>query len=345
VADPKRSSNNQKSGADKPASGGPARRELTGEGPQPPPKKPPPGVSFRSQPKPSANPRRVRGGLKLKSKEGEQLGNWIGQRLIRVVEEGVPGDAVREGLHYGRMGQTRRLDLEEGVVVASVQGRRQRSYRTTLKLEHFTPEQRETVVAAMAEQSRYAAKLLAGEMPPNVEDLFAPLGLKLFPTAAGEVETTCDCNEPQPWCKHAVCVAALLAERMSDDPFLIFAMRGVDGDELIDSLRQRRSLAGLGSGPAPVHLSHVPGASDIEADSLESQLDRFWDSSPEEAEIATPIEPPEVSHPLLRRLGSSPFPESRFRFLGLMATCYDIVSERVLREDNSDAAEEDEPAA
>ncbi|MEM7622763.1 MAG: hypothetical protein AAF235_06120, partial [Planctomycetota bacterium] len=273
------------------------RRELTGEGPGPIDRKQPAPVTFRSRTKELTKPRRVRGGLKLKAKEGEQLGNWIGQRLFRVIEEGVSGDAVREGLGYGRLGQIRRIEFEHhktednagsARVVGAVQGRRQRAYTTTIALPAFAHEQQETIVSAMSEQSRYAAKLLSGELPPSIEDLFAPLGLRLFPVAADEITTDCDCTEPKPWCKHAVCLAAMLAERMSDDPFLIFALRGMESEVLIDALRQKRAVAGLGTGPSPVHLAHVPGASDIGGEPLDTLLDRFWEPASDNARLETP---------------------------------------------------------
>lgn len=312
------------------------------QGPEQPPTgpapRPPPGVPFRPAKKVLTKPRRVRGGIRLSAREGEALGNWIGQRVMRVLEDGVPGDVVREGLEYGRLGQVRRLELEGDAVSAQVQGRRQRAYAVRIGLTAFPPEERDRVIAAMAEQSRYAAKLLAGELPPNIEDLFAPLGLRLFPSTAAEMLVACDCAEAKPWCKHQVCVAALLAERMSADPFLVFALRGLPGDVLIDALRQKRAIAGLGAEIAPVHLSHVPGVSGVESAPLASLVDEFWNAVPgDDGFEGLVIEPPAVSHGLLRRLGPSPFTESRFRFVGLLATCYDMVSEHVLRGYSADA--------
>jgi hypothetical protein len=57
-------------------------------------------------------------------------------------------------------------------------------------------------------------------------------------------------------------------------------------------------------------------------------VDRFWEAGPELEQVDLPVEVPQVSHALLRRLGPSPFPESRFPLVGLLATCYDVVSKR-----------------
>jgi hypothetical protein len=67
---------------------------------------------------------------------------------------------------------------------------------------------------------------------------------------------------------------------------------------------------------------------------LDACLDRFWEAGLELDQVDAPIAPPEVSHPLLRRLGPSPFEQSRFPFVGLLATCYDVISAAALRDED-----------
>lgn len=285
---------------------------------------------YRSEPKLPVNPRRVRGGVKLSAKEGEQLGNWISQRFFRIIEAEADGEAVREGLNYARLGQTKTLEITDEGVDALVQGRRTRPYPVTIRLETFNAEQRGRVIETMVEQSRYAAKLLAGELPSDIEDLFAPLGLRLFPAELSQMQTSCKCGEG-PWCKHAVCAAALVAERMAQDPFILFQIRGLASEEMLESIRERRAIAAQGERAVPVHRAHVPGASDYSAPPLEDVVDRFWDGERLDVNsVDLSIVPPEVAHALLRRLGPSPFEGSRFRFVGLMATCYEVIGEKAL---------------
>lgn len=85
---------------------------------------------------------------------------------------------------------------------------------------------------------------------------------------------------------------------------------------------------------AAVYTPHL-GA---ESEPLDSCLDRFWEAGDELDEVDAPLVPPEVTHPLLRRLGPSPFAKSRFPFVGLLATCYDVISRAALM--NDDEADE-----
>lgn len=321
-----------------------AKPQLSGVIPTAPKRVKPQVASFRSTKKPLTNPRRVRGGVKTKTKPGEVPKSWVTQRVLRVAEQAASGEALREGLEYAALGQAKRLTVEGTLCEAVIQGRADKPYKTTLTLEEFSGPEQEQVIGTMGEQVRYAAKLLAGELPSNIEDVFAPLGLRLLPTEVGDLRPACSCadwSEESPWCKHAVCLTALLAERLGDDPMLVFGLRGMPIDHLVEGLRQRR-VAGSGTaGPTPVLQPHVPGVTDRSSAPLDQSLEDFWEPGTGLLELDTPIEPPPINCLLLRRLGPSPFPEGRFPLLGLLATCYDLIGQKAAEGVAPDGDEED----
>ncbi|MBX3410034.1 MAG: hypothetical protein KF859_09135 [Phycisphaeraceae bacterium] len=292
---------------------------------------------------PLLRPRKVRGGVKVPAGDVAPASAWAAQRWLRLVESVAPGSRLVEGLDYAREGQTKRLNITTTGLDAAIQGRADRPYATTISFGVFSHDQWDKVVEAMTEGSLYAAKLLAGELSPNVEDIFAPLDLKLFPVEAQEVFHTCTCFEwradnaagasgtPRPtagvWCKHVCCAAYLLAHRLSAEPFAIFMMRGIDGQELLERLRQRRAAASAGAGVTPVYQQRIPGLAEAQWAPLESCIEHFWDAPSSLYEVDMPISPPPVSHPLLRRLGQSPFLNAPFPLVGLLASCYDTVSQ------------------
>ena len=71
-------------------------------------------------------------------------------------------------------------------------------------------------------------------------------------------------------------------------------------------------------------------------------LEAFWEDPAGRAPVL-PRVAPEVDKPLLRRLGASPF-EARFPLVGLLATCYELVSEQTVRIDEADDGEVDAEA-
>lgn len=305
--------------------------------------KPQPGRPLPPLGKPlPAKPRKVRGGVKLGPNENPGEGTWSAQRWLRLVETAAEGKSLVEGLEYARAGQTRRMSVSRGLIEAAVQGRADRAYVTTLRLAPFTEEQWERVIVAMSEGAMYAAKVLVGELPASVEDVFSPLGLRLLPTEPGEVTVSCTCADalgvaPERragfWCKHACCVAYLFAQRLNAEPFVIFGVRGMPGEEISERLRARRTVVASAAGESPVYVQRVPGVSDTPAPALDTMLDRFWEAGPGIGEVDLPLESPAVSHPLLRRLGPSPFQQAAFPLVGLLASCYEAISADALKGD------------
>lgn len=343
-------------------------------------------------PRPTLHPRRVVGGIRLVAKPpaaaaGQSVEppapsvdpatptdaaapvdaapsgwTWVSARWMRPVEEHAPGDQLAEGLDYARSGQTRGLEFKPGLITARVQGRMPQAYKCAIRVPTFTPEQWEKVSQLMASQAKYAAALLAGELPTNIEDMFAPAGLSLFPTDASDISTSCDCDiftgrvrdytasnvavplppkpakpgSGTPWCKHVCCVMLLVADVLSRQSLSIFSLRGLAETDLVERLRQARALQGMqraGAAAAPVYTPHIPGL-DSQAAPLEDSMHTFYSATDPDAlaSLDMPIAPPEVSHPLLRRVGPSPFTGAKFPITGLLATCYDVISESVIKQ-------------
>lgn len=288
--------------------------------------------------------------MKLASADVPGTGSWAAGRLVRLLEQAADGARLVEGLEYARLGQTVRLNFEPGSITASVQGRLDRAHRTSIALSTFAESKWESVVQAMTDQAVYAAKLLAGELPATVEDLFAPMQLRLFPAEPADLTPVCTCGDQLPWCKHACCIVYLLAERLTKEPFLIFHLRGIPGEDLLEKIRQRRVVAGAIGGSVPVYPCRVAGVSDAAPVPLEESLATFWEVGPGLDELNLPVEEPAVRHPLLRRLGPSPLADvaparpgqtstPKFPMVGLLATCYELVSESVIREATAAAVE------
>lgn len=297
----------------------------------------------RSEPPPSVKPRRVRGGVRLIAREWPLRVGWVGSAWLDAVTSVASEEALREGFEYARSGQARGLEFEPGKIVSAVQGRSLRAYRVAIEAPVFSEDQWERIVAAMSDQAIYGAKMLAGEMPESIPELFTSLGLQLLPSAA---ELRCGCSAPNetPWCKHACCVAILVAEALEKRPFEIFSLRGMIPHQLFERLRDQRAEANATT-PGGV-MSPVSAGGAVErmpSRPLEACTDDFWAAGSALADIETPLRRPDVSHALLRRLGPSPFTDARFPLVGLLATCYDTISQSALQQDTGSPDSPDTP--
>lgn len=277
-----------------------------------------------------AMPRRVRGGLRLQSKEGPRADNWIAVRWLKLMEAAVPQDARTEGVAYARSGQTLELHISKGgAIEARVQGRAARPYITRLRLGALTESQWNQLVAAMSSEAMYAAKLLAGEMPTGLDELFRSMAIELLPPRADALSVECSCAESKP-CKHAAAAGFLIADRLSDAPSLLFDLYGMPADHVLDKLRQVRAAQAAGGALAedvPAWLANIPG---VQPPPLEASMDDFWRCGPQLAELEHAPPPQHVAHALLRRLGPSPM-NGKFPLVGLLASVYDEVAEAAIR--------------
>ena len=212
---------------------------------------------------PGSRPRAVEGGLKARSTRGAIAQTWWSGRFIAVLESIIVGGRLERGRNYARRGQVISMDVTAGLVSALVQGSRVQPYRVRIGLGAFGRPEWAAAEEALAASAWYSAKLLAGEMPEDIEDVFAELGLALFPASAGELSMYCSCPDWEVPCKHIAAVFYLLAEAFDDDPFRILAWRGRDREDLLAGLHAARGrLAASQGGPAG---APVPGGVPVPA--------------------------------------------------------------------------------
>jgi len=201
----------------------------------------------------SSRPLPVEGGLKARSTRGAIGQSWWSGRFIAVLESIIVGGRLQRGRNYARRGQVISLDVAPGMVSALVQGSDIRPYRIRVGLTAYGAAEWARLERALADSAWYSAKLLAGEMPEDIEDLFGDLGLALFPTSAGDLAMDCSCPDYQVPCKHIAAVFYLLAESFDEDPFRILAWRGREREELLANVHAARAAgAPAVAGPAAV---------------------------------------------------------------------------------------------
>jgi uncharacterized Zn finger protein len=169
---------------------------------------------------------------------------WWAQRWIDVLESFGFRQRMARARNYAQSGNILSLEFKEASVVAKVQGTAPKPYKVKLQLDPFSDEQWSYVVESMAEQAIFSAKLLAGEMPQDIETVFTQNGLSLFPFNQFDIHSRCDCPDPVNPCKHIGAVYYLLGDRFGEDPFVLFQLRGRSKAQILEELRGRRRVLG-----------------------------------------------------------------------------------------------------
>ena len=249
-------------------------------------------------------PINVEDGIKAKSERGKFVKNWWADRWIAALKPLMDSGRLSRGRSYARRGQVIDIDIAPGRVTSRVQGSRRTPYKVSIQLKPLRDKQWGTVLDALAGQAIFAAQLLNGEMPADVEEVFEAVQVPLFPASRGDLETNCSCPDWANPCKHIAAVYYLLGERFDEDPFLLFELRGQSQEEIAIGLRERRAVEVKTVQATP----YTPTLLEfIDVPALENCADSYWTLGKEVADLRFNIAHPQVPSPLLKRVGIPDF--------------------------------------
>ena len=213
---------------------------------------------------PSSRPLAVEDGLKARTQRGSIGSTWWSKRFVAILDGFGMGSRLQRGRAYARKGQVIALDVAPGLVQAKVQGSTPRPYAVRIGLGTFSAAQWNTVQDALNQDAWFVASLLDGQMPEDIEQVFAAAGLPLFPAGRREMTMSCSCPDSVVPCKHLAAAFYLLAEHFDEDPFSILAWRGRDRETLLGALHPPAAEHGAGDTSAEDDGAGVPLADSLE---------------------------------------------------------------------------------
>ena len=165
---------------------------------------------------------------------------WWGRRWTETLERMGLGARLGRGKNYAVSGQVMEMKIAGPHVEASVVGTRETPYRVTVDFRVPEGEARAAIVGAMRREPILAARLLADDMPTEIEAIFRAAGCDLFPggkLAPGEYDMTTGCSCPD-WanpCKHVAAVLLVLGEEVARRPLALLELRGIGEEELYEA--------------------------------------------------------------------------------------------------------------
>jgi len=185
------------------------------------------------------------------SHAGTRFGaTWWGRLWLDSLEK--LGDDYEFRLHRGRQyaedGVVSHFSVQPGLIQAKVHGRK--TYDVTLALPALSQAQWDRAIGRIAQESRFVASLLAGEMPKGLDEIFRESGASLYPRVPKELQMHCTCPDWANPCKHLAAVCYVVAEVLDRDPWILFDMRGRSKEEILASLSSLSSALGRMDAPA-----------------------------------------------------------------------------------------------
>jgi uncharacterized Zn finger protein len=256
--------------------------------------------------------------------------SWWAQRWVDLLEslDYEWQGRLSRGRSLARNNSVQRLQVRPGTVSAQVSGHYWDHYQVRLELPPFPGPVWASILQSLAGEASYVAKLLARELPPELEEICARAGGQLFPKELGEVRASCTCPDPSAPCKHILAAHYAFATEMDRDPSLLLQLRGRSREEITAALRERWANEADGltadSEPQPV-----------ESGSAALRPERFYEAGPEldafAASFVVTDAPPPTDAAVLARLGRPPFANPNEEPQTILAPIYHLISERALQ--------------
>lgn len=227
---------------------------------------------------------------------------WWAQQWIDLLETSRFKKRLERARNYARQGNVLGIEFKGAKVLAKVQGTDPEPYQVSIALESFSDEDWGYLVETISQKAIFSAQLLAGDMPPNIQEVFGTNGLSLFPFTLSEVRSRCSCPDKVVPCKHIGAVYYLLGDRFSEDPFVLFQLRGRTKEQILQALRQLRNA----SNPQLEENKQTESPTATTLVSTPLKIDRFWQyDEPLDTSLVV-IVPPASNETVLDVLGAIP---------------------------------------
>ncbi len=179
------------------------------------------------------------------------------------------------GRTYVRNGSVCHLAISKGKIKAKVAG--SSLYNIRIKINTLPGKKWKAVKRQCGGQIGSLIELLRGSLSDNVMQVVTDRKNGLFPLP-DEISLDCDCPDWAVMCKHVAAVLYGVGARLDEKPELLFKLRGVDHEELIDADAEAAVSAATSKGKSKrletVDLSDVFGIDIAAGDNPLSEASR-----------------------------------------------------------------------
>ncbi|QIR36705.1 hypothetical protein HCG51_08035 [Tolypothrix sp. PCC 7910] len=165
---------------------------------------------------------------------------WWGDRFIQALEQFTDEGRLQRGRSYARGGKVLNFEVEKNKITAKVKGSinpyfgvyKEPTYNISIEITPIAKNRWSEAIQKLSAKASIVSRLLINEVPENIEDTFADLGLHLLPHSSKDFKTKCSCPDYANPCKHIAGVYYLVASQLDENPFLLFELRGLSKTEL-----------------------------------------------------------------------------------------------------------------
>ncbi len=165
--------------------------------------------------------------------------SWLGKTWIQnLFRFAYDIKRMDRGRNYCKQGAVIHLSINANRVSAQVRGSYYETYDVNIRVDPLTAYGQSKLTEALQNRIEVLTELQQGRIPQSLKGILNNQSFGLFPSPS-DIFFNCNCPDWAGMCKHVVASLLSLGIRFDEAPKLLFDLRGLDLDEMVDSAINR----------------------------------------------------------------------------------------------------------
>lgn len=151
---------------------------------------------------------------------------------INNIEFVISNDVLQK--QYLETNSIQQLIIKQNQIIASVHGRHIEPYKTKIIIERFNSTHLSVIRSVIHDDLDIASSLKECVLPDLLLEKLKDQKLFFLPQSKTELETSCSCRDWENPCEHLRALYSLLIIQLEHNPFLLFEIRGLNKEKIIN---------------------------------------------------------------------------------------------------------------
>lgn len=263
---------------------------------------------------------------------------WWGEEFLQALTGFIDSARLQRGRSYRSDHRILKFDTQGNIVTATVRGNinpyfgvtKEPKYKVTLSFHVISASSWKEIINNLCQNAGWLSKLMLNEIPKDIDSGFGKHSL--LPRTYNDIEATCSCPDYANPCKHIAGIYYRLASMLDTHPMLLFALKGIQADELHNELKKTelgKAFAEHLSTPEDVEMNfdeklYTPITTSQKQ--IHIPQDTFWTLKAWDLEALDIEESTSISASLIKKQGDYPeFWDRSNSFINAMESLYQRV--------------------
>jgi len=189
--------------------------------------------------------RKAKDGITPTSSDKTVEQTWWSVKFLEAMDYFEADSRITQGKNYAKKGQVLNLQVNRGIITAKVQCTKAKPFSVKIEFRTFTNKEWFQLFSEMVAKASFAAELLLGKIPQDIQRISTKLNLSFFPKIKDDIKAACNCPDWANPCKHIAAVYYIFADIINNEPALLFKIRGKAINEITEILNEMRISKGF----------------------------------------------------------------------------------------------------